>query len=201
MLLDSPRHSAVVRVTHWIATLSFLGLLVSGFAILLAHPRLYWGETGTVGTPSLIDLPLPFVLVGQTGWGRYLHFLSAWVCVLTGLLYGLFGLFTQHFRKNFLSADSAYNVLQRLTYLGVVFVLFPLMIWTGLAMSPAITSVLPGLVEAFGGQQSARSIHFLVAILLVLFLIVHITMVYRAGFRSRVGAMIRSTHEQPILTP
>ena len=197
----SPRHSAVVRITHWITTLSFLGLLVSGVAILLAHPRLYWGETGSVGTPSLIDLPLPFVLVGQTGWGRYLHFLSAWVCVLTGLLYGLSGLLTRHFRKNFLSADSAYNVLQRLTYLGVVFVLFPLMTWTGLAMSPSITSVFPVLVEAFGGQQSARTIHFLIAVLLVLFLIIHITMVYRAGFRSRVGAMIRSTHEQPILTP
>jgi thiosulfate reductase cytochrome b subunit len=201
MLLDSPRHSAVVRITHWIATLSFLGLLVSGIAILLAHPRFYWGETGTVGMPSLIDLPLPFVLAGQTGWGRYLHFLSAWVCVLTGLLYGLSGLLTRHFRKTFLSASSAYNVLQRLTYMGVVFVLFPLMIWTGLAMSPAITSVLPGLVEAFGGRQSARTIHFVIAVLLVLFLIVHISMVYRAGFRSRVGAMIRTTHEQPILTP
>src|ERR1700733_9206092 len=85
-LAMAPRHSAIVRITHWITTLSFLGLLVSGIAILLAHPRLYWGETGAVGMPSLIDLPLPFVLVGQTGWGRYLHFLSAWVCVLTGLL-------------------------------------------------------------------------------------------------------------------
>jgi thiosulfate reductase cytochrome b subunit len=196
-----PRHSAVVRITHWITALSFLGLLVSGIAILLAHPRLYWGETGSVGTGSLIDLPFPFVLVGQTGWGRYLHFLSAWVCVLTGLVYTPTGFLSGHFRKNLLSANAAYNVLQRITYLGVVFVLFPLMIWTGLAMSPAITSVLPALVEVFGGQQSARTIHFLIAIVLVLFLVVHVTMVYRAGFRSRVGAMIRSTHEQTILAP
>jgi hypothetical protein len=61
-VLDSPRHSVLVRVTHWIHTLSFLTLLLSGIAILLAPPRLYWGETGAVGTPSLIDLPLPFVL-------------------------------------------------------------------------------------------------------------------------------------------
>ncbi len=213
---DAPRHSALVRITHWIHTLSFFGLLVSGVAILLAHPRLYWGETGTVYTPSLIDLPLPFVLVGQSGWGRYLHFLSAWVCVLAGLLYVLSGLLTQHFRRDFLpsKADLAwgsisrvlsshvrlkrpgvdesltYNVLQRLTYLLIVFVLFPLMIWTGLAMSPAITSVFPALVDVFGGQQTARTIHFFLTVVLVLFLIVHIAMVCLAGFATRMRAMI-----------
>jgi thiosulfate reductase cytochrome b subunit len=81
-------------------------------------------------------------------------------------------------------------VLQRLTYLAVVFILFPLMIWTGLAMSPAITSVAPALVEALSGQQSARTIHFLVAIALVLFLIVHVAMVCRAGFVTRMRTMI-----------
>ena len=91
---DAPRHSALVRITHWINTLSFFGLLVSGFAILLAHPRLYWGETGNVGTSSILDLPLPFVLTGQTGWGRSLHFLSAWICVLNGLLYVVSGIFS-----------------------------------------------------------------------------------------------------------
>jgi thiosulfate reductase cytochrome b subunit len=186
----APRHSAVVRITHWITTMSFFALLVSGVAILLAHPRLYWGETGGVGTPSLIDLPLPFVLVGQTGWGRYLHFLSAWVCVLTGLFYVTSGFLTRHFRKDFLAANAAYNILQRGTYVVVVFVLFPLMISTGLAMSPAIASVLPALVEVLGGQQSARTIHFAISIALVLFLLVHVAMVYRAGFRTRVGAMI-----------
>src|SRR3974390_1095623 len=128
-----PRHAPVVRITHWLNTLSFLGLLVSGIAILLAHPRLYWGETGGVGTPSLLDLPLPFVLVGQSGWGRYLHFLSAWVCVLTGVVYVLFGLVSGHFRQNLAPSAGdrlrwkhggeeqllSYNVLQKLTYLIV----------------------------------------------------------------------------------
>jgi thiosulfate reductase cytochrome b subunit len=136
---SSPRHSALVRVTHWLTAVSFVGLLVSGIAILLAYPRLHWGETGTVGTPSLIDLPLPFVF-GPSGWGRYLHFLSAWVCVLTGVLYVLSGLWRRHFTAHF---AVTYNVLQRLAYTGVVFLLFPLMIWSGLAMSPAITSVSP----------------------------------------------------------
>jgi thiosulfate reductase cytochrome b subunit len=154
--------------------------------------------------------------MGQSGPGRYLHFLSAWVCVLTGLLYAVSGLFTQHFRKDLLPAKAdlgwgrisqvvshhlhlrrppeeeslTYNVLQRLTYLAVIFVLFPLMIWTGLAMSPAITSVVPPLVDIFGGQQSARTIHFFVASFLVLFLFVHIAMVCVAGFTTSVRGMI-----------
>jgi thiosulfate reductase cytochrome b subunit len=182
----APRHSLLVRVTHWINALSFVALLVSGIGILLAHPRFYWGETGGVGTPSLFDLPLPFMLGGPSGWGRYLHFESAWACVLTGLLYVILGLANQHF----LHHDARYNVLQRITYLAVVFVFFPLMIWTGLAMSPAVTSVFPALVTTLGGHQCARTIHFFTAILLVVFVFVHISMVWRAGFRKRVGAMI-----------
>lgn len=183
---SATRHPATVRITHWANALSFLGLVVSGVAIILAHPRFYWGETGGVGGPSLFDLPLSFVLVGQTGWGRYLHFQSAWLFVLTGLLYVVSGLLTQHFRKGM----STYSAVQRLTYLGVIFVLAPLLIWTGLAMSPAITSVFPGIVTTFGGQQSARTIHFFAADLLVAFFFVHIAMVWRAGLTARVRAMI-----------
>ena len=170
---------------------SFLGLLISGVAILLAHPRFYWGETGSVLTPSLFDLPLPFVLTGQTGWGRYLHFLSAWVCVFTGLIYVVSGVRTKHLRNDLLRAGGPhYNPLQRGAYIGVIFFLFPLMIWTGLAMSPALTSVLPPLVTTFGGQQSARTIHFFAACLLVLFLLVHVSMVSLNGFKPRMRAMI-----------
>lgn len=214
--LDSPRHSGVVRITHWINTLSFFGLLVSGFAILLAHPRFYWGETGAVGTPALFDLPLPFMRGGPSGWGRNLHFLSAWVGVLNGALYVLSGILTRHFRKNLLPAKAdlawssisravsnhlrlkftegesslAYNLLQRLTYLAVVFVLFPVIIWTGFAMAPAIVAVFPAFVTVLGGQQSARTLHFFASDLLVLFVVVHIAMLCLTGFRNRVGAMI-----------
>ena len=206
---DRPRHSALVRITHWITTLAFFGLLASGIAILLAHPRLYWGETGTLGTPSLLDLPLPLVLVGQSGWGRYLHFLSAWACVLTGLVYVLWGLFTSHFRDHLVpnrdhSGDQErYNTVQRLSYLAVVFLLFPLIILTGLAMSPALASVFPVLVIVFGGHQSARTIHFFVANLLVLFLLVHVTKVGFAGFSARVRAMVtgRTGAQRRVFTP
>jgi thiosulfate reductase cytochrome b subunit len=223
----TPRHSALVRVTHWITTLCFLALLVSGVEIVISHPRFYWGETGNVLTPPLFKLPIPasrnlvpsgygYVLPDQNGWSRYLHFQSAWVVVLTGLLYVIFGLLAGHFRRNLLpdgadlswktfstsiashlrfqrpSAAEAwsYNVLQRVSYLFVIFVLFPFVIWTGLAMSPAFVSVFPVTVNLLGGQQSARTLHFFVSLALVFFLLVHVGMVWLAGFRSRMRAMI-----------
>ncbi len=212
----SLRHSLIVRITHWIHATSFVGLVVSGIGILLAHPRFYWGETGGLGAPSLFDLPLPFILGGPSGWGRYLHFQSAWVCVLTGVLYITSGVFTGHFRKNLLpkrtdlswsaawrlmwnhlrlkrprdrEADS-YNILQRLSYLAIVFLATPLMIWTGMAMSPAVISVFPFFVTSLGGHQTARTLHFFAAIFLVLFLFVHVGMVILAGFTKRTKAMV-----------
>jgi len=217
----------LVRVTHWVTTLAFLALLVTGVEIVVSHPRLYWGETGNLHTPALFTIPIPtsrhsfsngynYTLPDQNGWSRYLHFQSAWIAVLTGLFYLVFGFLRGHFRRNLLPASSdlsppklittiaahlrfrkpsegeawSYNVVQRLTYLAVIFVLFPLVIWTGLAMSPGFASAFPALQTVWGGQQSARTIHFFVSILLLLFLLVHIFMVWFAGFRTRMRAMI-----------
>jgi thiosulfate reductase cytochrome b subunit len=224
--LRRPRHSTTVRVTHWLITLSFLALLLTGVEILISHPRFYWGETGNDNTTPLFSLHIPssrdmvqtgygYVLPDQNGWSRYLHFESAWLLVLTGLVYFAFGLLKGHFRRNLLPSFSdlspgrlakefarhlrfrpgeadagSYNLIQRLTYLLVVFVLFPMIIWTGLDLSPAFTSVFPSAVTILGGRQSARTLHFFLTILLVLFLLVHVYMVYLAGFRKRVGAMI-----------
>ena len=93
---------------------------------------------------------------------------------------------------------ATYNVLQRLGYSTVVFILSPLLVWTGLAMSPAVTSVFPFLVTAFGGQQSARTVHFFSATALVAFFVVHIALVCQTGFKKRMGAMItgRGAHAQ-----
>jgi thiosulfate reductase cytochrome b subunit len=223
----TPRHSAIVRLTHWLTAICFLALLVSGIEIVVSHPRFYWGETGNVLSAPLFQLPIPasrgavktgygFVLPDQNGWSRALHFQTAWALVFTGIVYLLAGVVSGHFRKSLLPAaadlswqslskevanhvrfkppseseERSYNVLQRLTYLIVIFVVFPLMIWTGLAMSPGFTSAVPFTVSVFGGQQSARTIHFFITLFLLLFLLVHIVMVYVAGFRRRMRAMI-----------
>ena len=223
----APRHSGLVRVTHWITTVCFFALLVTGIEIVISHPRFYWGETGNVLTKPLFQLPIPasrrlvptgyaYVLPDQNGWSRALHFEAAWIAVLTGLLYVISGLVTRHFRKDLLPSKtdfswralltsfakpfrferpsaaeaSSYNVLQRLTYLFVIFVLFPLVIWSGLAMPLGFASAFPWSVTLLGGRQSARTIHFFVSLALVLFLFVHVAMVCLAGFWSRTGAMI-----------
>ena len=223
----SPRHSALVRVTHWITTLCFFALLVSGIELVISHPRFYWGETGNVLTTPLFQLHIPssrrlvptgygYVLPDQNGWSRALHFQTAWVAVLTGLLYAIVGFFTGHFRKDFLPSKAelswrgfwgalaerlrfrrpseaegaSYNLMQRLAYLLVIFVLFPLVIWTGLALSPAFDSAFPATVTLLGGRQSARTLHFFVSVALVVFLLVHLMMIALAGFWSRTITMI-----------
>jgi thiosulfate reductase cytochrome b subunit len=91
----------------------------------------------------------------------------------------------------------SYNVLQRVTYLVVVFVLVPLVIWTGLAMSPAFDAAAPWTVTLLGGRQSARTLHFFVSISLVLFLVGHIAMVVLLGFASRMREMITGAAAGP----
>lgn len=113
----SPRHTAIVRLTHWLTALCFFALLVSGIEIVISHPRFYWGETGNVTTPSLFTIPIPasrasvptgygYVLPDQNGWSRSLHFQAAWAVVLTGFLYAVSGLLTGHFRRDLLPARS-----------------------------------------------------------------------------------------------
>jgi thiosulfate reductase cytochrome b subunit len=166
-----------------------------------------------------------FVMPDANGWSRYLHFQTAWALVLTGLIYVVAGMGSGHFRKNLIpephdrtwraywrriaqylrgappdaAEDHSYNVLQRTAYTVVIFVLFPLVIWTGLALSPAFDSAVPAAVNLLGGRQSARTLHFFVSGALLLFLIVHITMVALSGFKSRMRAMISGrvpTHEE-----
>src|SRR6185295_1372480 len=83
-----------------------------------------------------------------------------------------------------------YNVVQKLSYLVVVFALCPAMVWTGLAMSPALSAQYPFLPAAFGVHQSARTVHFIVADMVVLFLVVHLTMLVLVGFGAHVRAMV-----------
>lgn len=241
-ILNAVRHRTWVKTSHWIITISFLALAFSGFVILMCHPRLYWGEVGNDLTPALFELPISrnyehggweknvaffqtasspvsaartYAIFNQNGWGRSLHFLSAWGLVITGLLYLLTGFFTGYFRRHlwFTSGEfnlklawsdfmshlrmqvpaatggPQYGLLQKCAYLIVIFFLLPLIALTGLTMSPAITAAYPFLLTLFFGTQSARTIHFFASLALELFLIVHILMVVRSGFKKQISAM------------
>lgn len=148
--------------------------------------------------------------------GRHWHFFFAWVFVLNGLTYWSAGLLNGHFRKDLAPtreqlspahllkeiADHArlrfpkgeeerhYNALQKLAYLAVIFVLLPLMVLTGLTMSPGMDAAWPWLPHLFGGRQSARSIHFICAGLIVAFVLVHLAMVVAVGAFNSVRSMI-----------
>jgi len=144
------------------------------------------------------------------------HFLMAWLFVANGIVYLWIGILNGHFRRDLAptadqlrprhiladicdhvrlrpprgEAARRYNLLQKLAYLTVVFVLLPLMLLTGVTMSPAVVAAAPGLLDLFGGRQSARTIHFLVANLLVLFVLVHVIEMILAGAVNGMRSMI-----------
>ena len=105
----------------------------------------------------------------------------------------------EHARLSFPTGDAAlrYNILQKLSYVSVIFVLLPLMVLTGLTMSPAMDAAWPWLLDLFGGRQSARSIHFICAALLLGFIVVHLTMVALAGPINEIGSMITGRFRVP----
>jgi cytochrome b subunit of formate dehydrogenase len=197
--MPASRHRFWVRISHWLITVSFLLLAFTGFEILMVHPRLYWGEVGNDLTPALLELPISrnykhqgyeastpffaeknspvsasrtFDIFNQNGWGRSLHFLSAWILVAVGLAYLLMGIFTGHFRKRlfpgrgqftlhllwqdlkghlrkqFQTDDRGnYNLAQKYAYLAVIFLFLPLIVLTGLTMAPAIVAAFPFLLD------------------------------------------------------
>lgn len=148
--------------------------------------------------------------------GRRWHFFLAWCLVANGALYLAWGIASGHLRRDLLPArtqltprhlwreivdharlrfptgDAArrYNALQKISYLIVVAVLLPAMLLTGLSMSPAMNAAFPALLDLFGGRQSARTIHFMSAAMLVLFVLVHLAMVLLSGPWNNLRAMI-----------
>ncbi|KQW70969.1 HupC [Phenylobacterium sp. Root77] len=164
------------------------------------------------GFPSWATLPSYRSLADGRRW----HFAFAWLFVLNGLVYVSAGLIGGHFRRDLLpgrdqlapghllrevsdharlrfpkgEAARRYNALQKLTYLAVIFVLLPMMVLTGLSMSPGMNAGFPWLPELFGGRQSARTLHFISAGLIVLFVLVHVAMVLVSGPVNSLRAMI-----------
>jgi thiosulfate reductase cytochrome b subunit len=159
-----------------------------------------------------------YTLPDQNGWSRSLHFQSAWLMLFVGAAYLLMSLRSGHLVRRLVPAPSdrswsalrtsivahaspdpqepgRYNVLQRTAYLSVIFILLPMVVWTGLAMAPGFTAVFPASVTILGGHQSARTLHFVSMIGMVAFTIVHVAMVARAGFRRQMRAMLTDIPE------
>ncbi len=176
------------------------------------------------GFPAWATLPANRNLALARNW----HFFLAWTFVINGGLYLIYNAANGHLRRDLaptreqlrpshiwrdildhlrlkhpVGEDAKhYNVLQKLTYLAVVFVLLPMMVATGLTMSPGFDAFAPWLLDLFGGRQSARTLHFLTANLIVLFVIVHVVEVFIAGVSNEIGSMITGrytikTGEQP----
>lgn len=170
------------------------------------------GEPTARGFPAWITLPS----YQDLATGRRWHFFFAWLFVVNGLIYLGYGLLTRHFRRDLLPTTDelapahlaqeivdharlrfprgekarSYNALQKLTYLLVIFVALPLMIATGLTMSPGFDAFAPWLIDLFGGRQSARTLHFITASSLVAFVVVHVAMVLVSGVFNNMRSMI-----------
>ncbi len=160
--------------------------------------------------PSWLTLPGYYSLAAARSW----HLFFAWLFVVNGLLYVLYAFVSGHLRRDLApdteelrgigtsikehvqfkhpqgEAAQRYNVLQKLTYLVVIFLLLPLIILMGMAMSPMLDTILTGWVDWFGGRQSARTIHFIVAWLLVAFVLIHLFEVIVSGVWNQLRSMI-----------
>ena len=170
------------------------------------------------GTPQAIAYPhwATFPSQRNLATARNFHFFFAWVLVINGLIYLGYSLLSGHIRRDLLpkAAELApsniahdvvshaklqfpkgedakrYHILQKLAYGGVIFILIPGIIFTGLGMSPGINAAWPFIVEATGGRPSARSLHWIFANLILLFIIVHLLMVMLAGPFNEIRSMI-----------
>ena len=189
----------------------------------VTHGVLGTSKVGTAGEWAVRAFPA-WATVPSGQWlsmGRHWHFFFAWLFVLNGVAYVLYGLFSGHLRRDMLptrvelanigrsikdhllfrhptgEAAKRYNVLQSLAYLVVIFGLLPLVIVAGLAMSPRLDAVWPGWVNLLGGRQSARTLHFLAASGLLLFVCVHVFEVLISGVWNQLRSMVTGWYTVP----
>jgi thiosulfate reductase cytochrome b subunit len=174
--------------------------------------------TGVLGNSNQSIRAFPaWATIPSSKWlamGRQWHLFFAWVFVINGLLFGLYTIMSRHLTKDLVPTGNDlhgigraikdhlllhhpkgekarhYNVLQKLAYLGVVFVLGPLIVLTGLTMSPTIDAAFPGLLSLFGGRQSARTIHFIACFSFIGFIVVHLSQVVLTGLVNNLRSMI-----------
>jgi thiosulfate reductase cytochrome b subunit len=177
------------------------------------------GRVEARGFPAWLTVPT----YRDLATGRRWHFFFAWVFVINGLVFIVASLINRHLTRDLLLGwrelrgigrsildhvrlrfhhGRDYNVLQKLSYLGLIFVVLPVIVLTGLTMSPGMDAALPWLVELFGGRQTARTIHFVCATLVVLFILVHLAMVLVSGVGNNLRSIVTGRYRiDPRETP
>ncbi|KLI63594.1 cytochrome b/b6 domain-containing protein [Aurantiacibacter marinus] len=213
------RHAFSTRIWHWINAVSLIILFMSGLNISNGHRRLYWGNDGFAPADAWLEVPrfpgwmtIPdyYSLAAARDWHivfalvfgfAFLAFMIS--AVLNGHMvrdifarareWRLSNIGTdikEHLKLNFEHGGGKYNILQKIAYAGVILVLLPLMIFTGMVMSPGMEAAWPWMTDLFGGRQSARSLHFIAAWLLFGFFVLHIVLVLLAGPIGQIRDMI-----------
>jgi thiosulfate reductase cytochrome b subunit len=212
------RHALVTRLWHWINAAAFVILFMSGLNISNAHRFLYWGDygfdpadawTAVMRFPAWMTIPQRYDLAEARDW----HNLSAWIFAVGLLVMWIASIVNRHFWRDIATSPrdwtpaalraevkqhlrlkfqskGAYNRLQKIAYGIVLGILLPMMIFTGLAISPGFEAAAPWVVDVLGGRQSARSLHFLVAWALFGFLVIHLIMVLLSGPVRQIVSMI-----------
>jgi Ni/Fe-hydrogenase b-type cytochrome subunit len=214
------RHALSTRLWHWVNAAALLILLMSGLTISNAHRRLYWGDYGfdpadawlhVMRFPGWLTLPARYNLAAARDW----HNTAALVFAFGLLAIWLAMLANGHFRRDLATgarewrpaawraaltnkgaADVPYNALQKLAYGALFALMLPLMVATGLAMSPGFEPFAPWLVDWLGGRQSARSIHFITTWALVAFAVGHVAMTLVSGPVRLIGTMLHGGTRQ-----
>ena len=213
------KHVLSTRLWHWINLVSLVILFMSGLNISNGHRRLYWGDWGFAAEHAWLTVPrfpgwatIPdfYSLAIARDW----HILMAWPFALALLFMWTAMLVNKHFKTdlvttraewkpsaikediiqhaklNFEHSGGKYNFLQKIAYGMVLGVMLPLMIFTGLAISPGFEAAAPWLVDILGGRQSARSIHFITSWAIFAFFILHVVLVLLSGPVGQLRDMI-----------
>jgi Ni/Fe-hydrogenase b-type cytochrome subunit len=213
------RHRLSTRLWHWVNAIAIFIMLMTGLTISNAHPRLYWGHYGFSPASAWIELPrwpgwMTIPSFYSLAIARNWHLAFAWVFAFGLAAYMIWSLFNGHFRRDvalsrwevapphlwadirkharfdFHDPHGRYNPIQKITYSFVLFIFLPLLILTGLTLSPGMNAALPWLVDLFGGRQSARSIHFIMATAIGAFIVIHVLLVLLAGPVNEMRSMI-----------
>ncbi|MCH2496646.1 MAG: cytochrome b/b6 domain-containing protein [Pseudomonadota bacterium] len=213
------RHALSTRLWHWLNLLCVVVLFMSGLTISNAHRRLYWGDWGFEASqawlmvprfPDWMTIPGYYSLAVARDW----HILMAWPFALGLLFMWIAMMVNRHFKRdivtkrrewrpsaiwrdvvehlklNFDHHEGKYNFLQKLAYGLVLGVFLPMMIFTGISISPGMEPTFGWLVDLLGGRQSARSLHFIFAFAIAGFFIVHVLLVILSGPIGQMRDMI-----------